>query len=52
MGYRKAKRLGGLEVQNHLELGRKLHWEIARLVAAQDAIDKAARRKLSTRSGP
>src|SRR6516162_5025354 len=36
--YRKAKRLGGLEVHGHLELGRKLHREIARLLAAQDAI--------------
>src|SRR5262249_26887042 len=32
-------RLGGLEVDDHLELGRKLHWEIARLLAAQNAID-------------
>jgi hypothetical protein len=31
--------LCGLEVYNHLELGRKLHREIARLRAAQDAID-------------
>jgi hypothetical protein len=30
-GYRKAKRLGGLEVHDHLELGRELHREIARL---------------------
>src|SRR6516225_4966848 len=26
-GYGKAERVGGLAVQNHLELGRKLHWE-------------------------
>jgi hypothetical protein len=39
MGYGKAKRLGGLEVHGHLELGRELHREIARLLAAQDAID-------------
>src|SRR6516162_2148018 len=38
-GYGKAKRLGGLEVHGHLELGRKLHREIARLLAAQDAIN-------------
>jgi hypothetical protein len=37
--HRKAERLGGLEVYDHLELGRKLHREIARLRAAQDAID-------------
>ena len=33
-GYRKAKRLGGLEVYDRLVLGRKLHREIARLRAA------------------
>ena len=38
-GYGKTKRIGGLEVQDHLELGRKLHREIARLLTAQDAID-------------
>src|SRR6516162_8989440 len=37
-GYGKTERLGGLEVDDHLELGRKLHREIARLLAAQDAI--------------
>ena len=38
-GYRKTERLGGLEVQDHLELGRQLHRKIARLLAPQDAID-------------
>src|SRR6516162_4343135 len=38
-GYRKAERLGGLAVHDHLEPGRKLHREIARFLAAQDAID-------------
>src|SRR6516164_943723 len=37
-GYGKTERLGGLAVQDHLKLGRKLHREIARLFAAQDAI--------------
>ena len=37
-GYRKAERLGGLEVDDHLEFCRKLHREIARLRAAQNAI--------------
>jgi hypothetical protein len=37
-GYGKAKRLGGPEVNDHLELGRELHRKIARLLAAQDAI--------------
>src|SRR6516165_3330414 len=38
-GYRKAERLGGLEVHDHLKFGRELHREIARLLAAQNAID-------------
>src|SRR5215469_1527745 len=33
------KRLGGLEVQDQLVFRRQLHREIARLLAAQDAID-------------
>src|SRR5262252_7497772 len=38
-GHREAKRLGGLEVHGHLEFHRKLHREIARLCAAQNAVD-------------
>src|SRR5215471_10620459 len=38
-GYGKTERLGGLEVHDHLEFGRKLHREIARLRATQAAID-------------
>ena len=38
-GYGKTERLGGLEVQDHLKFCRKLHREIARLLAAQNAID-------------
>src|SRR5262249_27455323 len=37
-GYGKTERRGGLAVHDHLEPGRKLHREIARLLAAQDAI--------------
>src|SRR6516225_1136986 len=37
-GYGKPERLGGLAVQDHLKFRRKLHREIARLFAAQDAI--------------
>jgi hypothetical protein len=33
-GYGKAKRLGGLEVHDHLEFCRELHRKIARLLAA------------------
>ena len=40
-GYGEAKRLGGLEVQDHLVFHRKLHREIARLLAAQNVIDLA-----------
>ena len=38
-GHRKAERLRGLELHDHLKFGWKLHREIARLFAAQDAID-------------
>src|SRR5262252_2884460 len=37
-GYGKTERGGGLAVHGHLEFRRKLHREIARLLAAQDAI--------------
>src|SRR5215471_6464316 len=37
--HRQTERLGGLEVHGHLEFCRKLHREIARLRAAQNAID-------------
>src|SRR5215471_1503492 len=37
-GYGKTERRSGLAVHDHLELGRKLHREIARLLAAQNAI--------------
>jgi hypothetical protein len=36
--HRQAKGLGGLEVDGYLKFCRKLHWEIAWLLAAQDAI--------------
>jgi hypothetical protein len=52
-GYGKTERLGGLEVHDHLEFCRKLHREIVRLLAAQDAIDIGrAATKVSTGSGP
>src|SRR6516165_3943818 len=37
-GYLKAQRRGGPAVHDHLELGRELHREIARLLAEQNAI--------------
>jgi hypothetical protein len=37
VGHRKAERLGGLEVHDHLEFCRKLHREIA---AAEDAASR------------
>src|SRR6516165_5939664 len=39
MGYGKAERRGGLAVHDHLEPGRELHREIARLRAAQNPIN-------------
>ena len=37
--YGKTERLGSLEAHDHLELARELHREVARLRAAQNAID-------------
>ena len=36
-----AERLGGLEVDDQLELGRLLHRQVGRLLALEDAIDIA-----------
>src|SRR5262245_25487903 len=43
MRHGEAERLGGLEVDGELVLGRRLHWKIGRLFAFQDAIDIAGR---------
>jgi hypothetical protein len=52
--HRKAKCLGGLEVDDKLILRRCLYWHICGLFALEDAIDVtgAARRYMSIRSGP
>jgi hypothetical protein len=34
-----AERLRGLEIDDQLELGRRLNWKLRRRRAAQDAID-------------
>jgi hypothetical protein len=36
-----AKRLGGLEVNHQLVLGRRLHWQVGRLLTLENAIDVA-----------
>ena len=36
-----AERLGGLEVDDQLEFGRRLHWQVGGLLALEDAIDVA-----------
>ena len=41
--YGQAKRLGGLEVDRQLVLGRRLHRKVGRLLALEDAIDVAGR---------
>ena len=38
-----AERLGGLEVDDQLVLGRRLHRQVGRLLALEDAIDVAGR---------
>src|SRR5262245_347908 len=39
----KIKRLGGFQVDDQLEFGRKLDWEVARPFAFEDAIDVGGR---------
>src|SRR6478752_4389702 len=34
-----SERLGGLEIDHQLVLGRRLHWKVGRLLALEDAID-------------
>ena len=38
-----AERLGGLEVDHQLILGRRLHRQVGRLLALEDAIDVSCR---------
>ena len=38
-----AERLGGLEVDHQLVLGRRLHRQVGRLLALEDAVDVAGR---------
>ena len=38
-----AERLGGLEIDHQLVLGRRLHRQVGRLLALEDAIDIAGR---------
>ena len=48
-----AEGLGGLEIDRQLVLGRRLHRQIGRLLALEDAVDvEAERRTISTESGP
>src|SRR5262245_13306469 len=38
-----AERLGGLQIDHQLVLGRRLHWQVGRLLALEDAIHVASR---------
>ena len=40
---RNAERLGGLEIDHHFVLGQRLHRQVGRLLALEDAIDIAGR---------
>ena len=48
--HREAERLGGLEVDHQLVLGRRLHRQVGRLLALEDAIDVAGGAPVSGRS--
>ena len=51
--HREAERLGSLEVDHQLVLGRRLHRQVGRLLALEDAIDVAGRAPvLVDESGP
>ena len=41
--YGEAERLGGLEIDHQLVLGRRLHRQVGWLLALEDAIDVAGR---------
>jgi hypothetical protein len=47
--YGQPERLGGLEIDYQLKLCRKLHRQIARMLAAQDAVDVSGRAPLPGR---
>ena len=38
-----SERLGGFQVDDEVELGGPLHWQIARLLASENAADVSAR---------
>src|SRR6266700_7543453 len=38
-GHFEAERLGGFEVDHRFVLGRRLHWQVGRLLTLEDAID-------------
>ena len=46
-----AERLGGLEVDGQLVLGRHLHWQISRLGAFENAIDVAGAERSPASAG-
>src|SRR6516164_6458562 len=41
--YIDAKRPGGLQIDDELELGRRLYWQVARLLTPEDTVDVAGR---------
>src|SRR5262249_4717259 len=44
-----AQRLGSLEIEHHLVLGRRLHRQVASLLALEDAVDVAGGKCLPDR---
>ena len=45
-GHFEAERLGRLEIDRKLELGRRLHWQVGRVLALEDAGDVGSPRLL------
>ena len=52
MRHVEAERLSGLEIDRQFVLGRRLHRQVGRLVALQDAIDVGGARRYSYKISP
>jgi hypothetical protein len=51
VGHSEPKRVGSLEVDYQLVLGRRLHRQVGRLLALEDAVDLASGPEVTNSSG-
>ena len=47
--HRKAKRFGGLQINDQLKFGRLLNWQVAGLLALEDAVDVGTRASIKVK---